>query len=131
MRYLTFLLLLISMTSCTDQTFQSFDELTPNPLDTGGPALFTATDVRFIPRGNFLRDVEVNYAHIHDQLSPELRNNIIGVRITTPERQIDTDLNRTRIYEQNYAVGANLCYVFTFINNRTESRETEICFTVE
>lgn len=129
MRLLTCLAALFLLTSClNDEDFLPLSELEPNPLT--GDNVFTA-DVDIIFRGGIQRDIAIDYAHIYDQLGPEQQEAISGVRIVTPRRTVDANLERDRVFETGFQVGQDVCYVFMFLSGEATSPQTEVCFTVE
>lgn len=134
MRLFSLLVVLTVFTACTDVTFPPVEELAPNPLEAGGPQLFSITEINFIERGNFARDVEVKFAHIYDELPQVFQENINGVYIVTPRTSVDGPLSRDNVFEQNYMVGDSLCYAFGFTGPAAVgegSRSTRVCFRVE
>ncbi len=127
---LFFLSLFIS--SCVDESFPGLPELEENLLASGGPDLFTLTDVVQRSRGTNLREVEIRFTSIYEQLSLSQQQQITNLLVITPNRSAAIPIAQNRLVDGDFSVGTEVCFSIAFGTiDANASRAQIFCILVE
>ena len=123
---------LLFCSGCLDNTFPTLEEQGANIFAPDGPALFTITSV-VQQRIDFnTRRLEIDFTNVLDQVPSLQRDNINGILYTSQGRSTHIELDRTRIVDGPYEVGAAPCFSLAFSAvDGGASRATEFCILIE